>query len=200
MTRGTRNSLPRRQPGAGGRRHRAVTIIAVFIAYNANAGLPFVPTYDLKAEIPTGNKLVEGNEVRVGGFRVGVVDEITPKVVEEDGERKSVAVIAMKLDKTVEPLATDTTIKVRPRSALGLKYVELTPGKGKQTYAAGDTMPLRNASEGLELEDVFSTLDDKTRENSRTALEGFGDAFAGRGRSLNTAIQALNPFFRTCSR
>ena len=91
-----------------------VSIIAVFIAYNANAGLPFVPTYNVKAEIPTGNKLVKGNEVRVGGFRVGVVDEITPKVVEEDGGRKSVAVIAMKLDKTVEPLSTDTTIKVRP--------------------------------------------------------------------------------------
>jgi virulence factor Mce-like protein len=174
-----------------------VSIIAVFIAYNANAGLPFVPTYDLKAEIPTGNKLVKGNEVRVGGFRVGVVDDITPKVVEEDGERKSVAVMAMKLDKTVEPLATDSTIKVRPRSALGLKYVELTPGHGRSTYTAGDTMPLRNSSEGLELEDVFATLDEPTRENSRASLEGFGDAFAARGNSLNTAIQALNPFFRS---
>jgi len=174
-----------------------VSIIAVFIAYNANAGLPFVPTYDVKAEIPTGNKLVKGNEVRVGGFRVGVVDDITPKVVEQDGERKSIAVIAMKLDKTVDPLATDTLIAVRPRSALGLKYVEITPGDGKSTYTTGDTMPLRNSSEGLELEDVFSTLDEDTRDNSRAALEGFGDAFAARGNSLNTAIQALNPLFKS---
>ena len=35
-----------------------ISIIAVFIAYNANAGLPFVPTYDLHAEIPSGAKLV----------------------------------------------------------------------------------------------------------------------------------------------
>ena len=48
-----------------------VAIIAVFIAYNANAGLPFVPTYDLKAEVPNAAKLVEGNEVRLGGYRVG---------------------------------------------------------------------------------------------------------------------------------
>ena len=172
-----------------------VSIIAVFIAYNANAGLPFVPTYDVSAELPTGNKLVRGNEVRVGGFRVGVVDEITPAVKEVDGERKAIAVIDMKLDKTVEPLATDTTIKVRPRSALGLKYVELTPGEAGKTYSPGDTLPLANASEGLELEDVFSTLDDETRKNSREALEGFGDAFAARGNSLNLAIGALNPFF-----
>ena len=172
-----------------------ITIVAVFIAYNANSGLPFVPTYDLKAQLPTGNKLVEGNEVRIGGFRVGSVDKIKPKLVRDGGQTRSVAVISMKLDKTAEPLAKDSTIKVRPRSALGLKYVELTPGKGKGKFAAGSTMPLKSASEGLELEDVYSTLDDKTRRNSQTALDGFGDAFAGRGRALNTSIQALNPFF-----
>ena len=53
-----------------------VIIVAVFIAYGANSGLPFVPTYDLKVELPSGAKLVKGNEVRVGGFRVGVVETI----------------------------------------------------------------------------------------------------------------------------
>lgn len=172
-----------------------ITIVAVFIAYNANSGLPFVPTYDLKAEVPTGNKLVAGNEVRIGGFRVGVVDEIKPRVVRSGGQTRTVAVITMLLDKTAEPLPRNTTVKIRPRSALGLKYVELTPGKGKQSFAAGATVPLKNATEGLELEDVFSTLDDKTRRNSQEAVAGFGDAFSGRGRALNTSIQALNPFF-----
>ncbi len=55
-----------------------VAIVAVLLAYNANPGLPFVPTYDVKAELPGGSNLVEGNEVRVGGFRVGVVDRIRP--------------------------------------------------------------------------------------------------------------------------
>ena len=73
--------------------------------------------------------------------------------------------------------------------------MQITPGKGKQSFAAGATIPLKNASEGLELEDVYSTLDAKTRRNSQTALDGFGDAFTGRGRALNTSIQALNPFF-----
>ena len=64
-----------------------VALVAVFIAYNANSGLPFVPTYELEAELPTGAKLVKGNEVAVGGFRVGVVDDIRPRVVEVEGER-----------------------------------------------------------------------------------------------------------------
>ena len=174
-----------------------VSIIAVFIAYNANQGLPFVPTYDLKAQLPSGNKLVAGNEVRVGGFRVGVVDEIEPATVSVGGKNRAVAVISMKLDKTVEKLPRDTTIQIRPRSALGLQYVQLTPGDSKSELAAGDVLPLRNAREGLELEDVLSTFDDETRVATRAAIEGFGDAFAGRGESLNSAVGALNPFFRS---
>jgi len=69
-----------------------IALVAVFIAYNANSGLPFVPTYDLKAELPSGDKLVKGNEVRVGGFRVGVVKELRPEVRMVDGERRAVAV------------------------------------------------------------------------------------------------------------
>src|SRR5205823_3482576 len=152
---------------------RAVTvliaIIAVFIAYNANRGLPFVPTYDLSVELPSGDKLVRGNEVRTGGFRVGVVSEIAPKTVVVKGRRLSVAVAKLKLDKVVEPLAVDTRLRVRPRSALGLKYVELTPGRSRRSFSAGDTIPLANSAQPLELEDVFSTFQPRTRENARAA-------------------------------
>ncbi|MBA3300551.1 MAG: MCE family protein, partial [Thermoleophilaceae bacterium] len=178
-----------------------VAIVAVFLAYNANAGLPFVPTYDLKAELPSGSKLVRGNEVRVGGFRVGVIDGITTRTVETKAAGpRAVAVVAMKLDKSIEPISKDSTLIVRPRSALGLKYVELRPGKSKETLKAGSTVSDvdRLSAEQLEgpidLEDVFSTFDERTRENSRENLTSFGDALAGRGASLNISIEALAPF------
>jgi len=174
-----------------------VTIVAIFLAYNANAGLPFVPTYDVKAQLPNGAKLVKGNDVRLGGFRVGLVESIEPATVTVDGKRTSVALIEMRLDKTVEPLAADTLVKVRPRSALGLKYIELTPGKSEQTVKAGATVPLKFGSASLDLEDVYSTFPGPVRDDARAATEGFGDAFAGRGQSLNEAIAALNPLFRS---
>jgi virulence factor Mce-like protein len=174
-----------------------IAMIAVFISYNANKGLPFVPTYDLKAELPSGAKLVKGNEVRSGGFRVGVVQSITPKAIRTSGDKsKAIALVTLKLDKTVEPLGKDSKLRVRPLSALGLKYVELTPGKSKSTYTAGDTMPLKAASQPLDFEDLYGTFDRGTRPKVRAATEGFGDAFAGRGQSLNGAIHALNPFFK----
>ena len=43
-----------------------VTIVAVFLSYNATSGLPFVPTYDLNANLPNAQQLVRGFEVRIG--------------------------------------------------------------------------------------------------------------------------------------
>ena len=55
-----------------------VIMVAVFLAYNANEGLPFVPTRELKVDVASGSDLVPGNEVREGGFLVGVVQSMTP--------------------------------------------------------------------------------------------------------------------------
>src|SRR5215212_10153135 len=136
-----------------------IVIVSVFLAYNANKGLPFVPTYDLSATLPSASNLVEGNEVRVGGFRVGVVDRIgtTTKIVA--GHPKGVATIHMKLDKKVEPLAIDTGVVVRQRSAIGLKYVQLTPGTSRTTFKPRDTIPLANSSLPVELDDFANTFD-----------------------------------------
>jgi virulence factor Mce-like protein len=174
-----------------------IAVVAVFIAYNANTGLPFVPTYDLKVEVPNASKLVEGNEVRAGGFRVGAVDRISSDRAVVDGEERSIAVLHMKLDEVVEPLPRDTTVGIRSRSALGLKYVELRPGADEQSFEAGDTIPLRNARlRGGEIEDFTAIFDDRTRVGARAALEGFGNALAGRGPAINRAIEELAPLFR----
>jgi virulence factor Mce-like protein len=174
-----------------------VAIVAVFISYSANQGLPFVPTYQLKVELPNGAKLVPGNEVRAGGFRVGVVEKITSARKQVDGGERSIAQLDLSLDKKIEPLSVDSLVGVRPRSALGLKYVELVPGRSERTFKDGDTVPLANAGAITpELEDVLATFPDDTRRDSQAALEGFGDAFAGRGPDLNIAIRELNPFLR----
>ncbi len=55
-----------------------VVMVAVFLAYNANQGLPFVPTKELKVNVGSGSDLVVGNEVREGGFRIGLVSALKP--------------------------------------------------------------------------------------------------------------------------
>src|SRR5207248_3207624 len=173
-----------------------IVLVSVYLSYNANTGLPFVPTYNLRAELPGGANLVPGNEVRLGGFRVGVIDKIEPGSAVLQGHPRSVAILVMKLDKSAQPLPTDTTVLVRPRSALALKYVQLTPGKSRASLRDGDTIPLRQATAPVEFDDLLNTFDARTRQNSQDALQGYGDAFAGRGTDINQAIQGLAPFFR----
>ena len=168
-----------------------VTIVAVFLAYNANSGLPFVPTYDLKANMPNAAQLVKGFEVRIGGARVGFISKIEPK---KRADGSAYAQVTMKLDKEIEPIPADSTLLVRPRSSLGLKYIELTPGKGRAGLSAGSTIPVRQARPAVvELDDLFDMFDDKTRVGSRNALDGFGGGLAGRGQDINTAIAAFVP-------
>src|SRR5688572_31621611 len=90
-----------------------VAIVAVFLSYNANSGLPFVPTYDLKAEFDNSANLVIGNDVRIGGQRVGAVNEITP--IPGEGDNPPTAEVQMKLEKQVDTLPVDSTMIIRPR-------------------------------------------------------------------------------------
>ncbi|MTD46857.1 MCE family protein [Conexibacter sp. W3-3-2] len=171
-----------------------IVIVAVFLAYNANSGLPFVPSYSVKTLVPSAANLVPGNEVRLGGARVGVVQDITP-VRRPDGS--VIAELDLKLETTVKPLPVDSTILVRPRSALGLKYVEITRGTSKRGFADGATVPFSQATPTpVEFDDVINTFDLPTRKASRTNIEEFGTAFAGRGGDLNIALQELQPLLR----
>jgi virulence factor Mce-like protein len=168
-----------------------VVLVAVFLAYNANNGLPFVPTYALTADVPSAANLVKGNEVRIGGTRVGVVDQITPKSLPNG---KVIAQLHLKLETTVKPLPKDSTLLIRPRSALGLKYVEISKGTSTDGLADGATIPIKQATPApVEFDEFLSTFDDKTRAAAQQQLLGLGNAFAGRGQDLNEAIQSLNP-------
>jgi virulence factor Mce-like protein len=168
-----------------------VVVLAVFLAYNANQGLPFVPTYRLTAEVPNANQLVPGNEVRMGGVRIGIVESIEP-VSEEDGEVS--ARLNLKLDDTVRPLPEDSKVIVRSRSALGLKYLEIRRGRSPTGLAEGSVLPLIAARpQPVEIDELFNMFDGPTRRAVRANLVEFGNAVAGRGADLNAGLGSLRP-------
>jgi len=191
MTRSSRVQNLAASPTLVGALTVLITIVAVFLAYNANQGLPFVQTYRISATVPNANTLVPGNEVRIGGVRVGTVERVDP-VTQEDGS--VAAELDLSLDKEVEPLPEDSTVIIRSRSPLGLKYLEVNRGKSPEGYPAGATIPLSQAKpEPVEIDEVLSTFDDPTRKAIQINLREFGDTLAGRGGDLNTAIRDLKP-------
>ena len=102
-----------------------IAIIAVFLAYNANTGLPFVPTRELKVDIANGSNLVVGNDVRSGGFRIGVVNDMKPIALPSG---QTGAQLMLHLDQTHSRVPVDSTATILPSSVLGTKYVDLHTG------------------------------------------------------------------------
>jgi hypothetical protein len=122
---------------------------------------------------------------------VGVISKIEPR---RRADGSTYAQVTMRLDKSIEPLPAGSKLRVRPRSALGLKYIELEPGRqGGKTLAAGSTIGVRDVRPSVELDQVFNMFDAKARVGQRNSLDGYGGGLAGRGQDLNTAIHAFVP-------
>jgi len=185
-----------------------IVIVAVFLAYNANSGLPFVPVYRVSLEIPNSPRLVQSNEVRIGGNRVGVVESIEPTRVspQQEGAATSAgqsnaaagnassnaccvaAMLNLKLDQSAGPLPKDSIFRVRYRSSFGLKYLEITRG-------TGDPAP-----EGF----VFNGLDDSGNCQLPTDLKTFASTEPASAKDgcfqKQTEFDAINNTFNTKTR
>jgi virulence factor Mce-like protein len=171
-----------------------VTTVAVFLAYNANNGLPFVPTTTVKVRVANGANLVKGNEVRSGGSRIGVVTDMRPVRLEDSSTG---AELTMELEKAHGDIPRDSTLRIRPRSALGLKYVEVTKGTSEEMFDSGDTVPSSQAEFATELDEVYEMFDEPTRDAAQENLRGFGDTFASRGQAVGRTLEELPPLMES---
>ena len=169
-----------------------VVMVAMFLAYNANEGLPFVPTKELKVDVASGSDLVPGNEVREGGFLVGLVQSMQP-IQLPDGQ--VAGQLTLQLNQQYGNVPVDSTASVRPLSVLGLKYVDLHVGGSHKVFSDGATMPIKQTEVPVQFEDIFQAFDAKTRKAIDQNLVGFGDTLAGRGSALNDTISSLPRLF-----
>ena len=184
-----------------------IVIVAVFLAYNANNGLPFVPTYRVSVVVPNAARLVKNNEVRIGGSRVGVVESIdivhvskqelangqpggiTPTTTSSSPNTCCAAAeLNLKLDKSASPIPEDSVFRVRYRSSFGLKYLEITRGTGK------------DAPQGY----VFDGLDDGNKCQIPTDPTTFAKSIPASARNgcfqKQTEFDAINDTFDTRTR
>jgi virulence factor Mce-like protein len=190
MDRRRRNSLAA-SPLLIGAVTTLIVLVAVFLSYNANNGLPFVPTYNIKVELPEGAGLQPTNQVRIAGTRVGVVGSLSIHQNKRTGTVNAIA--DLKLEKKIEPLPANTRAIVQSVSAIGLKYLELEKGNSSQTIKAGHTIPVSQTTEPVNIDELFNMFDKKTRTAIKQNTNNFGDGLAGRGLGLNKTIAELRP-------
>jgi virulence factor Mce-like protein len=170
-----------------------VTLVAVFLSYNADDGLPFVPTYDITATVSDSQELVPNNEVLISGHRAGVISSIE---AETGSNGRPVARLQLKLNQDLEgQVRTDATVRIRSRSIFGSKILELDPGRDGRPIPPAGNIPLSRQLPNVELDEFAEIFDEETARNLDYALGGLGTGVAGRGIAFNDSVRRLRPLF-----
>ncbi len=170
-----------------------VTIVAVYLAYNASNGLPFVPTYKLHVQAANASELSHGDNVNMGGALVGIVSTVTPERL-SDG--RPIAMINVQLQNSIKPLPVDSKFTVRLKGAIGLKYLDITLGHSHRGFGQDAVVPMRQERTEVDFDQVLSMFTPPTRKGVQQSTIGFGEALAGRGYDINNAIGAFVPLLR----
>ncbi|MCW3014692.1 MAG: Long-chain-fatty-acid--CoA ligase [Solirubrobacterales bacterium] len=155
--------------------------ITFYVGYQAAESVPGRGYYDLRAQFDDANNLANHYEVRLSGVRAGQI--LNPHV--ENGK----AVVDLKLDDRFKPLPADSQLQVRLRSAVGVRYLEIIPGKSNKMLADGDMIPSAQVRDSVALDEVLGTFDTKTRAQTSRLLRELGTGVAGRGTDLNDTIR-----------
>lgn len=141
----------------------------------------------VRAEFQNVGQLVPGDEVRVGGAKVGSVHDTALT------DRGTVMVTLSLLDGVAAPRA-DASASVRAADLLGDTYLALSPG-GAARPLAGAIAP-RRTFVATNLQDVFDTLDAPTRGALQALIVELGRALDARGVDVNRAVLELAPALR----
>jgi len=161
-------------------------LVAVYVSFTANTGLPLVPTYDIRVEVPDANRMIKNNQVRIGGVRVGQVAG-----VEAQPGRRPYTVLSVKLDRDVPHLPVDSTVKIRPASVLGATYLDIVPGRSSQRVPAGGTLGIARTRSTVELTDLLDLFDQRTSTSLQRSITNLAAALAGRGTGLGETIEGF---------
>jgi phospholipid/cholesterol/gamma-HCH transport system substrate-binding protein len=124
-----------------------VLVTYVLIATIANRGYGATVTY--RAEFTDVTGLVDGDDVRIAGVRVGSVSGI--RVV-----RRSVAEVTFTV-RSDRPLPASATAAIRYRNLVGQRYVALAQGPGDVggRLPEGGVIPLERTASALDLTVLF---------------------------------------------
>jgi phospholipid/cholesterol/gamma-HCH transport system substrate-binding protein len=149
--------------------------------------------YNVKIPFTEAQLLAKQSDVRISGVSVGKVTAIELG----DGGR---AIATLELNNKYAPLPSDTKAILRQKTLLGETYVELTPGDGDDPgLEDGSTLPVAQVSDAVQLDEVFRTFDQETRDAFQVWQRDVAVALKGRGDDLSYAFALLEPTFSSAN-
>jgi ABC-type transporter Mla subunit MlaD len=162
----------------------AALALAGWISTVAIDGAPWATPYQVRIALPPGAPLLtSGDDVRLGGERVGQVSSVS---LARRGSGRHVAIATLSLsDRT--PLHAGTSARIRPRGLAGAVYVDLDPGPPRSAALPSGSL-LAWARGSVQLTSVIAGFDTAARTDLARTLTTYGDGVAGRGTAVNHAL------------
>jgi phospholipid/cholesterol/gamma-HCH transport system substrate-binding protein len=141
-------------------------------------------------------QLVPDNDVQVGGRRVGSVSSIE---LTDDNQ----AAVKVKVEEPFAPLreGTKATIRLTSLSGIANRYIAITPAPdGAKELPDGATLTTAATTPVVDLDQIFNTLDEKTRGDLQDVVQGFAAQYHGKGAEAGEAAKYFNPLLSTSRR
>lgn len=161
----------------------AMCVVGFFYLWSRAGGhLPQASVYRVAFDSQDVKNLQDAGDVRVAGVKVGTVYSRTL-----DGDHVHVV---MQLDKEVAPLHEGATVRVGLKSVIGESMVVLTDGSGAAVPNHA-TLPGKAVVAPVDVDELISTFDPKTRAALAGALTKAGAATAGTGESFSDLMDAV---------
>ena len=168
---------------------RALTAAALVLAVVAVAVLMFQGNgYRVTLVLDNAGQLVKGNQVKVGGRPVGLVESIE---LQDDSRAR----IEVSIEDDFAPLHEGSVMTLRATSLSGIanRYLALEPGRNdRAAIPDGGEIRAEDGREAVDLDQLLNTLDHQTQRDLQAFVRNAGDAFVS-AREANAGLEALNP-------
>lgn len=138
-------------------------------------------------------QLVTGDDVQIGGRRVGNVDDI---LLTDDNQ----AEVRISVEEPYAPLheGTRATIRLTSLSGVANRYIALVPGPNNAPELAGGArLGVEQTTSVVDLDQLFNTLDERTRRGLQDVIQGSAAQYAGKGEQVQESAKYFNPFLST---
>ncbi len=168
----------------------AAAAVVAAVALIALAFFGGSESYRVKAVFANGGQLVPGNQVRVGGQPIGTIADL-------ELNDSAQAVVTLEVNDELAPLHEGTTATIRATSLSGIanRYVSLQPGPNDaDEIDDGGRIGADETSAPVDLDVLFNTLDEDTREGLRQFVTGQADWYDGRAPEAAESTKYLAPF------
>lgn len=169
---------------------RAVVVSALVLVVLVAAWLVLrQQSHEYTLVFENAGQLVRGNQVRIAGRPIGKVTGIS---LTEDNR----AAIKVTIQEPYAPLhrGTKATIRAASLSGQANRYVSLSLGPDNAPeIEPGSTIGTASTTTVVDLDQLFASLDEKTRKGLQEVIQGSSTQYGNDGLKANEALKYFNP-------